>query len=60
MVSFDGYLWVIAGADRDRRDVRRSRDGAVWSLVTATAGFDGRAGHQVVVHRGSLWVVGGE
>ena len=41
------------------RDVWRSGNGADWHLVTATAAFSARNAHQMVSHRGSLWLLGG-
>ena len=43
-----------------RADVWRSTDGEVWTEVAADAGFPTRQNHQLVLHRGSLWVIGGE
>jgi len=58
----DGYLWILGGEDGflcdpsrpDRcppyyNDVWRTRDGAHWERVTASAGWSPRPGHQCVV-----------
>jgi hypothetical protein len=40
-------------------DVWRSRDGVNWKLLTANAGWEGRAGLSSVVHKGRIWVFAG-
>ena len=63
-VSYGGDLLVIGGskdveASERYADVLRSADGAVWTTVTSTAAFLGRARHRVASYGGSLWLVGG-
>ena len=61
-VSYGGSLWVISGREgydlsanpppqfgNTHPDVWRSGNGADWVLVTGSAPFGGRAGHQVAV-----------
>ena len=73
VVSWRGSLWLVGGNSslnqniyepRQKHpynnDVWRSADGVNWTLVTRSALFLPRHGHQLVVHRGSLFVVGGE
>ena len=67
LAVYRGSLWVIGrayvsqyGATIPEADVWRSADGISWELVTATAAFGARSDHQVAVHDGSLWVIGGQ
>ena len=73
VVSWRGSLWLVGGNSslnqniyeprqkhRYNNDVWRSADGVNWTLVTRSALFLPRHGHRLVVHRGSLFVVGGE
>ena len=71
-VSLNDKLWVLGGlsnryvADPQTAipqltcDVWSSTDGHVWSSMTPAADFDPRAGHGALVHRGRMWVIGGE
>ncbi|HEY5757715.1 MAG TPA: Ig-like domain-containing protein [Steroidobacter sp.] len=67
-VSFNGKLWVIGGHGRSigasgpsvpLNDVWSSTDGDTWVRETAAAPFAARYQHEVVVHNGRIWVIGG-
>ena len=67
MAVYRGSLWIVGRSDVNQfgsplpeADVWRSADGISWELVTATAAFGARSDHQVAVHDGSLWVIGGQ
>ena len=57
----DASGFYVVGGDGETalNDVWYSADGASWRLLTATAPFAAREGHQAVSYNGSLWVVGG-
>jgi hypothetical protein len=62
---FDDALWLMGGSDTSypfsfRNDVWRSYDGSNWTLVTAAAAWEARAGHRALVFDGKLWIFGGE
>ena len=59
--SWRGSLWLVGGNQGGgyQADVWRSADGESWTLVTASAPFQGRSGHRVVVHGDRLWLVAG-
>jgi hypothetical protein len=72
VVSRSGYLYLLGGEDGflcdparpDRcppyyNDVWRSRDGATWELVTDSAGWSPRPGHQCVVVTAQFVCFGG-
>lgn len=70
-VVFKDKLWLIGGrgysletidggSSLDRNDVWSSEDGKTWTEVTRNAQFSKRDHHQVVVHDGKMWVIGGE
>ena len=64
VVVYDGKLWVIGGWDGSNRknDVWWSQDGVTWTEVEKAPNsekFSARDGHQVVVHDGELWLIGG-
>ena len=53
-------LYVVGGdGETALNDVWYSGNGEDWTLVTATAAFAAREGHQAFSYNGSLWVVGG-
>jgi hypothetical protein len=61
----DGRLWVMEGAypkgaekAKNRNDVWHSADGVHWTEVPGTA-WKPRHAASVVVHDGSLWMIGG-
>lgn len=64
---FHDRIWILGGtqqyyfgSDRDLcHDVWSSTDGRSWQCVTEKAPWAPRAYHQVVVHEGKLWVIGG-
>ncbi|WP_108127069.1 kelch repeat-containing protein [Saccharospirillum mangrovi] len=73
VVTFNGRFWLIGGEDgnsgRDdsfvgddhyRNDIWSSADGLHWVQHSAQADFSARAGHQLVVFRQRLWLIGGE
>lgn len=66
----DGYLYLLGGefgflcspqpcAPPYFNDVWRTRDGVNWELVTASAGWSPRPGHQAVVILNTIVVFGG-
>ena len=61
-----GAMYLVGGNVGDgndftlRADVWRSTDGETWNLATGDAGFPARHRHQLVSHRGSLWVIEGD
>ena len=59
-VSYGVSLWVFGGTNGGERfgDVWRSEGGTIW-WDASLAAFSTRNGHQMAVHRGSLWLVGG-
>ncbi|TQV74553.1 hypothetical protein FKG94_16205, partial [Exilibacterium tricleocarpae] len=64
VVVFDDKLWLVGGAVRSGlggrlNDVWSSSNGVDWTQVTPNAAFSARAGHQVVVFKNELWLVGG-
>ena len=64
--AFKDALWLLGGEDSVAlpfvryNDVWRSEDGVSWSEVTASAPWPARDHHEVVVHDGKLWLMGGE
>ena len=64
---FQDKMWILGGIENYflgndsslRNDVWCSADGETWELVTDHAGWSPRAFHQVVVHDGRIWVLGG-
>jgi len=67
IVTFKDRIWVMGGVlhsfggnDSDlRNDVWSSADGENWELMGASAGWQPRAYHQVIVFNGKMWVMGG-
>jgi hypothetical protein len=72
VVTKDGYLYLLGGEDGFLctvgptglecpyfNDVWRSRNGAAWELVTPSAAWSPRPGHQAQVLYGSIVVFGG-
>ena len=67
VVSWRGDLWLVGGeastglSRRKDNQIWRSGNGKDWTRV-ATSGsiFSARFRHQLVVHRGSLWVIAGD
>lgn len=65
--AFQDRLWVIGGLRRSRmpdealsNEVWASPDGEQWSQVLAHAPWEARIGAALLVHRGSLWLLGGK
>ena len=58
-LSYKGLLYVMGGDDtrKDLNDVWTSADGKSWTLVTMSAAWSARAGHQAVVfpQQMALW-----
>ena len=58
-LSYQGLLYVMGGDDtrKDLNDVWTSADGKSWMLVTMSAAWSARAGHQAVVfpQQMALW-----
>jgi hypothetical protein len=55
-------IYVIGGninGGASKNDVWKSANGKDWELVTSSATFSARAGHQVVKFNNKLWVIGG-
>lgn len=61
-VSFSDAMWLVGGEEAAglRDDVLRSTDGKNWERAVADAPWPARRGHNVVVHEGALWLMGGE
>ncbi|MBU1413237.1 hypothetical protein KKC22_17135, partial [Myxococcota bacterium] len=61
-VAFEDRMLVIGGADTDAlADVWASTDGADWERLTLSGeAWAGRAHHTAAVHRGQVWVLGGQ
>ncbi len=70
VVTKDGYIYLLGGEDGFTcdsgsrcppyfNDVWRSRDGAAWELVTDSAAWSPRPGHEAVVANGQIVVFGG-
>ena len=68
VASADGFgeaMFVVGGSQfsggniTNRGDVWRSTDGREWTRVASSA-FPARHDHEVVVHDGHLWVIGGD
>lgn len=65
VVVFNDELWIVAGGESVDssgafNDVWRSSDGVHWEEVTSNAPFTARSGHQLVVYRDQLFLIGGE
>ena len=58
-------IFVLGGNENQtatndlQNDVWRSADGKTWSLVTVSANWTARELHQVVAHRGRMYLMGG-
>ena len=66
-VSFDGKLYVIGGHVADGNSgvalspfVWSSADGKVWTNHANLSAAHRRAGHEAILHRGTVWLVGGD
>lgn len=60
---FQDKLWIIGGDVNQghyQNDIWNSADGRRWQRVTAAVPWAPRALHYTVVHRGWLWVIGGQ
>lgn len=69
LLSFDGKLWLLGGwnpSDKEHfpqicnSEVWSSPDGREWTLVNPQAPWEGRHTAGYVVHRGRMWIVGGD
>ena len=64
VVEYKGRLYAMggtvgSGASGRKNDVWSSVDGESWMLVTMNAAWPARQGHQVVVHNGRMYLLGG-
>lgn len=67
VVVFQDKMWLLGGVedyyfgndDSLKNDVWCSTDGKEWTRVIEHAAWSPRAYHQVVVHDGKLWLLGG-
>ena len=66
VVAHRGRMYLLGGvvatgqtSTENRNDVWSSLDGKNWSLVTGSAGWSARGGHQGLVHNGRMYVLGG-
>lgn len=68
---FDDKMWLLGGWNPDDKvhfsvtghtnsEVWSSADGAAWSLVNPGAPWEGRHTAGYVVHRGRMWIIGGD
>jgi hypothetical protein len=63
---FNDRLWIFGGynpgkttGDTYYEDVWSSTDGSSWDLATAQAPWHGRRGHEVIVFKDALYLIGG-
>ncbi|MDC7225594.1 MAG: hypothetical protein PQJ61_02390 [Spirochaetales bacterium] len=66
LVSFDNKLWVLGGYDQGARDhdpymedVWASSDGVIWTCITEDAPWKGRRGHEVIIFKDEMYLIGG-
>ena len=64
VVEYKGRLYAMGGTDGNsasnrKNDVWSSADGESWTRVTMNAIWSARHGHQVVVHNGRMYLLGG-
>ena len=66
VVAYRGRMYLLGGvvatgeeSTENKNDVWSSLDGKNWSLVTDSAGWPARGGHQALVHNGRMYVLGG-
>ena len=64
VVEYKGRLYAMGGTDGNaasnrKNDVWSSADGESWTRVTMNAIWSARNGHQVVVHNGRMYLLGG-
>ena len=66
VVAHRGRMYLLGGvvatgekSTENRNDVWSSLDGKNWSLVTDSADWTARGGHQALVHNGRMYVLGG-
>lgn len=68
-VTFNGRMWLLGGwnpGDKEHfpnicnSEVWSSVDGKTWTLETPRAPWEGRHTAGYVVHRGRMWVIGGD
>ena len=68
-LTFAGKMWLLGGwnpGDREHfpricnSEVWSSSDGLTWTLVSPQAPWEGRHTAGYVVHRGRMWIVGGD
>ncbi len=66
---FEGKMWLLGGWNPGDKvhfpticnsEVWSSTDGATWDLVSPQAPWEGRHTAGCVVHRGRMWIVGGD
>ena len=67
VVAHRGRMYLLGGvvatgqkSTENKNDVWSSLDGKNWSLVTGSAGWTARGGHQALVHKGRMYVLGGK
>jgi hypothetical protein len=63
-VVFQGKMWVIGGGTYGSpqslyNDVWSSPDGVNWTRVLASAPWQGRIYHDIIVYDNRMWVIGG-
>ena len=66
VVAYRGRMYLLGGvvatgktSTKNKNDVWSSLDGKNWSLVTDSADWSARGGHQALVHNGRMYVLGG-
>lgn len=68
-LTFNGRMWLLGGwnpRDKERfpkvcnSEVWSSRDGKDWKLEVLSAPWEGRHTAGYVVHKGRMWIVGGD
>lgn len=67
VVDFKGKLWLVGGTEFKfnsfrgtvKNDIWSSVDGINWVEEVESAAFSPRRGHQVVVYKNKMWLIGG-
>ena len=65
VVAYRGRMYLLGGvvatgqeSTENKNDVWSSLDGKNWSLVKGSADWSARGGHQALVHKGRMYVLG--